>query len=461
MQMESTPRAGRLRIATLSFGAALALAAASAGLHASHSNAAGATERPRPTGRAIVLVDHHSAAAVDRVADRNNLNVKSETPEIGAIAVKPPAGVSVAELHDQLIDRPGVAAVAPEYFRQVRYSPNDPGFASSDGKSPNGVRQWNLIKENFRGAWRRSRGKGLKLAVLDTGIDRNHRELKGRIVRAVDQSGTGVNDTFGHGTHVAGLACAEGNNHYGIAGAAFRCSLIVEKVGEGPDLTDDAIAAGITDATVHGAKVISMSFGGGGDAPGIKTAIDYAWKHGVLMVAAASNDPVTDQGYPAQYLQPTGTSSSLGSGHGLVVTDAAYGGANADAGYGSGVSMAAYGAAYVSPQSGKGIFSTFPHGSAAIDTGYSCGVFCTVPPCNCRATYQGDSGYAYLEGTSMATPQVAGAAALIRQLRPRLSPRKVMTILKQRASGNYSTSLGWGILNAGQAVAYARNHYRR
>jgi subtilisin family serine protease len=119
--------------------------------------------------------------------------------------------------------------------------------------------------------------------------------------------------------------------------------------------------------------------------------------------------------------------------------------------------MAAYG---FSAAGRPGIFSTYPQNCTALE---GCSIL-DLGGCGCvtRTTFKGDNRFAYLQGTSMATPQVSGAVGLVRALRPRLSAHRVITVLKRTAAGGgYTSQRGWGILDAGAAVKYARAHYNR
>jgi hypothetical protein len=127
---------------------------------------------------------------------------------------------------------------------------------------------------------------------------------------------------------------------------------------------------------------------------------------------------------------------------------------------GSEISLAGYGSFFDSAAQGgpPGIFSTFPANSTAIEQGSE---FPPELPClGCRTVFGGDTRYAYLMGTSMAAPQVAGVAALVRRLNPDLGAAEVIRVLKQTASrpagSGWSSDLGWGILDAGAAVDAAR-----
>ena len=206
-----------------------------------------------------------------------------------------------------------------------------------------------------------------------------------------------------------------------------------------------------------------MSFGGGRLSIGERRALSYALRRDVVLIAAAADAPIAEQGHPAKDLQPTGTGSRLDAGLGLVVTAADMSGGRASfAGRGSQISLAAFGDTGPSGPA-PGIFSTFPANVTQIETGASSP---PAPPCPaCRTTFNGDNRYGYLAGTSMAAPQVAGAVALVRAANPKLRRGTVVRLMKETASraGGWTTELGWGILNAeacGAAGPRARTGHR-
>ena len=213
-----------------------------------------------------------------------------------------------------------------------------------------------------------------------------------------------------------------------------------------------------------GADAINMSFGTDGSSPspqGLVDAINYAYQHNVVLVAAAADSPVQEQGDPANVLQPAGSARDISQGKGLSVTSANFSNQRSSfAGMGSEISVAAYGSFYDDASQGgpPGIFSTFPGNSTTIEQG---SVFPPQLPCvRCRTNFGGDQRYAYLMGTSMAAPQVAGVAALVRRLNPDLTAAEVIRVLKQTAArpagAGWSSDLGWGILDAGAAGDLAR-----
>jgi subtilisin family serine protease len=412
-------------------------------------------------GRALVLLERPAGGAVSAarvearaVITRHRLRRAGPVvPEVGVVPVRREPGETLAELRARLRADPRVVAVEPEYRHTARFVPSDPAMSQPDPNAGGQPFQWYLHRQGFPAAWDLSRGTGALVGVIDSGIDSNHPDLGGKIavVRDLDGTTQGTGDEVGHGTHVGGLACGAGDNGAGVVGAGFDCRLILEK----SDLTSSSVIAALVDAARSGAGVINMSFGGGRLSAGERRALNYALRRDVVLIAAAADAPIPEQGHPAKDLQPTGTAHKLDVGYGLVVTAADMSGKRASfAGRGSQISIAAFGD--TGPGSGApGLFSTFPSNVTQIESGASNP---PAPPCPvCRTTFNGDNRYGYLSGTSMAAPQVAGAVALVRSANPKLGRTSVVRLMKETASrsGGWSSELGWGILNAHKAVQRA------
>jgi subtilisin family serine protease len=217
------------------------------------------------------------------------------------------------------------------------------------------------------GVWTETMGDGVKVAVLDTGIDINHRDLENAIIDTEDFTGDGVEDFNGHGTHCAGIIGARLND-VGFVGVAPKSQLLAGKVlgndGRG-DLS--RIAEGIDWAVQKGAHIISMSLGGTVSSNILFKAIHMALTNGVFVICAAGNEGSLFQnsiGYPGRY--------------GSVIT--------------------------VASHDRNGNRSGFSSSGGEIDI--------MAPGSNIWSTYK-NGGYAELSGTSMATPFIAGMAALI------------------------------------------------
>ena len=384
--------------------------------------------------------------------------------QLRLMTVRPAAGGSLSGLAQRLRNDPTVARVEVERRFTPRANPGDPALTAQEGATGTPADtpvEWWAYRENFPAAWDVTTGSGALIGVIDTGIDAGHPEFAGRIKATVDQdsdTNDPGHDDAGHGTHVASLACANGGNGIGLAGAAYGCSLIIER----SDLSDFSVAQSIVDATDRGALAINMSFGTDGSRPaarGIVDAIDYAYRHDVVMVAAAADDPVEEQGDPSNVLQPTGTGPDIAKGKGLDVTAANFQDNRASfAGRGTQISIAAYGTFQAADGGGpRGIFGAFPGNLTTLETG---SLAAGDPPCNCRAAFGGDTRYAYVGGTSMSAPQVTAVAAMVRRLNPDLSAADIIQLIKRTArrtvNSGWSGELGWGILDAGAAIAAAR-----
>ncbi len=424
------------------------------------------------TGRLLVTVTPGAqrapaarAAAAQAVAASADARPSGfSVPQIGLVTVRPRPGESMRALARRLRADPRVASVQAENRGRVRFQPNDPALVApepSPASVPGTTVEWWAARSNFLAAWDLSDGSGARVAVIDTGAEIAHPEFIGRVAGLTSfdatRSPAGL-DTIGHGTHVASLACAAGNNGVGLVGAGLGCRLLVVK----SDFSDSSVAASIVWAVDHGADAITMSFGtAAGAQPSLPVvnAIDYAVKRGVVLVSAAADDPIADQGYPSSVLQPTNTGPDLSKGRGLSVTAADFYDRRASfAGYGTQISLAAYGSYTGGTGSGPpGIFGAFTSAQNALDTG----ALGNMRPCGCRTTFGADARYAYLQGTSMAAPMVAAASALVRRLNPDLTARQIVRLMKESArrpaGTGWSPDLGWGILDAGAAVTAARN----
>jgi serine protease len=421
------------------------------------------TMKPPAPGVAVVA----SATAV--AASAGALPAGHTVPQVRLVTVRPKPGQSLRALARRLRRDPRVQSVQAEHRAATRLIPNDPAFTVLDPVATTGEPlEWWAIRSHFPEAWDRATGASVDVAVIDQGVDGTHPDLAGKIHAVNDLDPTSGHggptvDESGHGTHVASLACGQPNNGQGIAGAGYACGLIVEK----SDLTDSSVIAAIVDATKRGAGVISMSIGTDDrrHAPrAMVDAVDYAYQHGVVLVAAASDHPVVEQGDPANILQPRRTGSDITAGKGLTVTAADFlGGRAAFAGRGSEISIAAYGAFGRNGAPGRdGILAAFPPVAQRpqIEVGR------LSRPCMCVSSLlPGPGRYAFLEGTSMATPIVAGAAALVRDANPDLGPDDVIAVLKQSAQREpgtgWNADVGWGVVDARAAVDLAMTLDRR
>lgn len=437
-----------------------------------------AAQAATPTGRLLVTLDSDRegapvgrAAASGIVTEVDGRLSGARVPQLDLVTVRPGDGGSLAEVARDLREQPGVARVEVEHRAELRAVPDDPALATQEpaaGAPPGTAVQWWAQRQGLFAAWEVPQALDATVAVIDTGIDAGHPELAGRIAGTFDNDdaeghGPATVDEVGHGSHVASMACAAANNGIGIAGAGFGCRLLVYK----SDLSDSSVAASIVQAADKGADAINMSFGTDGASPVsevVKSAVRYAYDRDVVLVSAAADAPTEQQGYPSDVLQPSGTGADLGQGLGLSVTAANFADQKASfAGFGSQISLAAYGAWNTGTGGPRGLFGAFPGKTVDLER-TSLG----PPPvasCNCRTTFAGDNRWAYVQGTSMASPIVAATAAMVRRLNPDLKAAEVIRLLKatarRPAGAGWEPNLGWGILDAGAAVNAARLTDRR
>ena len=268
-------------------------------------------------------------------------------------------------------------------------------------------------------------GKGVKIAILDTGIDLYHPDFAGRIVATADFTGEGPQDRDGHGTHVAGIAAGSGRTSKGkYRGLAPEASLYIAKVlgPEGAGLMSD-VMAGIEWAVEQEVDIINLSLGG--DPPGdgtdaLSETCDVAVERGYVVCVAAGN------GGPAPYtIGPPGCAKQ-------VITV----GASTDQDK-------------VADFSSRGPTSDGRIKPDILLPGVS------IISSRAKDTSLGNSvgdNYAELSGTSMATPHASGIAALVLQTRPELTPAQLKALLMETA---VDLGLSPNDQGTGRADAYA------
>jgi hypothetical protein len=399
----------------------------------------------------LALAAPGPAAARYAVGLHKGVSAKSVAREIEArtgrhvTAVAPFALTVDASAAEELRAIRGVAWVERlRASRRLSFTPND----------PLATRQWYLSRIHAFDSWTAVPPLlGVRVAVIDSGIDAEHPELQNQIAAGASfVPSSWQSDTNGHGTFVAGEIAASLNNAQGIAGIAFPAELLVAKVVRSDGtISPEAEARAIRWAVDRGAQVINMSFGGVRDptdrardtySPLEAAAVQYAVSKGVLVVAAVGNSDSAPQepwgyaGYPAALPHVLGVSAIARDGTVPLFS-------NRDRVYND----------IAAP--GQDIFSTLPRAltssarPACVLQGYSdCG------PIEFR---RGD-------GTSFSAPQVSAAAALLFASRAQIQADQVAALLTRAAddatpdTGCYRCSLGrdsltgWGVLDVTSAI---------
>jgi subtilisin family serine protease len=334
--------------------------------------------------------------AIDRVFDRAGVTPERAIPPIRAFLVRVAPSHRAAALASVNDSRLVASAEREPFVHSFAITPDDDDWPQ----------QWGLRLAGFPDAWSVTRGSSrVVVAVLDTGVDRSHPELREALVPGYDfvNGDPDPNDDHGHGTPVAGIIGARGNNHTGVAGICWSCSIMPVKVldSEGVGL-DTVIAAGIVWAVDHGARVINLSLGGPGNTEDLENAIAYAVQKNAVVVAAAGNNGTTEQNFP-------GASPLAVSVAGTNAADRRYSWSN----YGSWVHVAAPGCNFAPVRDGRDA------------------VFC---------------------GTSAATPIVSGLAGLALSANPNATPAQVAEAL-QRTAVPLPGVVQSGRIQAGRALS--------
>lgn len=267
---------------------------------------------------------------------------------------------------------------------------------------------WGVARIGADKVWDKGTGSGVKIGIIDTGIQKDHPDLAGNIITGYDfvNNDNDANDDNGHGTHVAGIAAASSNN-LGVVGVSHSSQLMPIKVlnAQGYGYLSD-VAKGVYFATDNGVRVINLSLGSTSDSSLLRDAVNYATNKGVLIIAAAGNDGGAPCSYPAAYSNAVC----------VVATDS------------------------------RNLLASFSNIGGEL----------AAPGVYNYSTYIG-STYRYLSGTSMATPHVSGAAALLMSICTTCSSSEIRTLMRDTAVdlGEMGKDIlfGYGLIDLTTAVA--------
>jgi subtilisin family serine protease len=356
-----------------------------------------ARSSPRPPAEYV-----HAA-----VARSETFALPSIHRRISLLTLPPGSSIALAILEAQ--KNPAVRLAQPNFVYEL---------AQGGYNDPYAAEQWGPRRMGVEAAHRNSTGRGVKIAVLDSGVDFRHPDLKKRIAERASFVQGGTYERDPHGTAMTGAIAAEPNNKIGIYGVApdaevFSARVCAPKAPRAPEAcVSDGVARGLDFAALKAASVASLSLAGPYD-PLVRQLVDRAVSGGIVVVAAAGNSgPSAPPRFPAALPNVIAVSA-------VDSNDKLYDNANR----GPHVKV-------VAP--GVGVFTTLP-----------------------------DGRYAPSTGTSIATAHVSGVAALVLSAHPGLSPKEVEDILTSTARDlgppGRDDLFGWGAVDACRAVAKAAN----
>jgi subtilisin family serine protease len=417
--------------------------------------AAGRAEEPTPPtesapavpGQLIVGFDEGSSPSLQRkTVTKAGAKIEERLSSIDAAVIVSRRNTTTEEVADELSSVRTVDYVEPNYILTRGRLPNDVGLARLWGLRNVGQLDGTPDADiNAAGAWDVTTGGDVPVAVLDTGVDYRHPDLDGNLWTNPDEipgnsedddengyeddvhgfnyvaGDPDPDDDAGHGTHVAGIIGAEGDNLIGTVGVNWRVQMMVLKFldANGEGSTSDAAQA-IDYAVDEGARVINASWGGPAFSHSLSNAIKRAGERGVLFVAAAGNegeDSDSKPQYPAAFDLPNVISVGASDANDRLLDFSNYGRRTVD--------LAA---------PGDEIYSTVP---AAVSA----------------------PGYATYSGTSMAAPFVSGAAALYLARSPGSSSQEVRDALLSTVdpvAALAAKTVTGGRLNVGRALGSRR-----
>ncbi|MGV3523667.1 MAG: S8 family serine peptidase [Candidatus Sericytochromatia bacterium] len=386
-------------------------------------------------------------SAAEDIASRHGLVIERHIASIGTVVFHT-QGQSVPELLAKLQNEPAleyveadqVATQKPENESDVTASFRI--FADAAANDTYFSQQYSLPAMRVPESWELSTGEGVVVAVIDTGVDTDHPDLKGRLVDGYDafsqKSGPGAGDvsslnyvmsSYKHGTHVAGVIAAETNNGKGIAGVAPSAKVMPIKIF--PDLTDmiksiiappdnagqtiiSILADGIVWATDNGADVINMSLAVTEDSATLRRAVEYALEHNVSVIVAAGNDRHLNN-----------ARNHLAAIEGVV------------------------GVAATDPADKVTFFSN--SGDYVDVAAPGLDIISTVP------SFLNINSYINMSGTSMAAPNVAGVAALLKskygaQATPAWILNRLQDTATDKGDAGRDDLYGYGLVNTYKAL---------
>ena len=344
--------------------------------------------------------------SIDRLLKKYTLSKTSGSTDDAHYIVKVPASAGYDSVLAKLKRDPAVVLAEPNYLGKTS------GFGYTNPNDQFYPRQWHLPKIGMPSVWKGATPKKQPLvAVLDSGVDYNHPDLAGRIVKGYDYVGKDSDpmDRLGHGTAVAGSIAALSNNNIGVAGVNSKARILAVRVANDKGMaTMSDVAKGIDYAVKKKADIINLSLGAPQPSELVFDALYKAYQKGIVIIASSGNNSSSSVSYPAAFpfVISVGATNQKD-------------GRSSFSNYGTQLDLAA-------------------PGEDIITTGLN-------------------KGYVQAEGTSFSAPLVSGTASALLSVYPDLNPLEVQYLIEKgtkklsKSKNGWSKSTGFGRVSASGA----------
>jgi subtilisin family serine protease len=349
--------------------------------------------RSTPASDNASFLSTAGSAAVNRIAQQSE-----------AYSIKIDQQEHPADVIARWMQNPSVAYIEPDITYTWQVDPNDKLYS-----------QQNWAKtDDLPNAWSIATGQPSTIvAVLDSGVRADHPDLAGKVLPGYDffNNDNDPTDDVGHGTAVAGIIAAHGNDGVGIAGVAWNVNILPVKVGNADGAPVSVIAQGIYYAVDHGAAVINLSLGSDTPSATLEDSIKYAYSHNVVVVAASGNNP-NQASFPASYNDTISVGAATNAGDNV-------------ASFSSRISRVDLSAP------GVDILTTYWEASIG-------------------------NTWALTSGTSFSTPMVSGTVALMHSVDPNLTVEQIRSVLTGTARKTLPANQGGGagLLDSAEALRH-------
>lgn len=356
-----------------------------------------------------------SDSEIAKLESESNAKFIKVLPEIGIAVAEKSDSQSSENLENTIKAQSSVSDYEPVNLVKIEKIQGTKANDSSLSK------QYHLDMINMHKAWTVTTGSSkVKIAIIDSGVDLNHPDLKSKIttgINIIDPDKKPMDDN-GHGTHVAGIAAAATDNKIGVAGIAPDCLIMPIKVLKNGRGTDIDIAEGIIWSAKKGADVINLSVGLYTKSTALERAVKYAISKNTVVVSSAGNDSKSSKIHLPSMIK------------GVIEVSA------------------------TTKKDKLASFSNYDQQISVAAPGDE--IYSTMPTYNVELTKEIGKSYGYMSGTSMASPIVAGLAALIKSEDKSLTPKEVKQIIEKSSfdlgKKGYDGYFGYGRIDAYTAL---------